>query len=123
MEFARSDALETAATERNRRLPVAPDKPEGLKKLIAYLKAQGVRVILAQTPFHPLYFDGIARYPRGEDLRHVDAVVHQVADELGVEVAGSLDPRSLNCGEDEFRDFNHPRATCLRKLFQTIPNL
>ena len=123
VEFARSDALETAATERNRRLPVAPDKPEGLKKLIAYLKAHGVRVILAQTPFHPLYFDGIARYPRGEDLRHVDAVVHQVADELGVEVAGSLDPRPLNCGEDEFRDFNHPRATCLHKLFQTIPNL
>jgi hypothetical protein len=122
-EFARSNAQDTAAAERNRRLPVAPDKVEGLKKLIAYLKPRGVRVILAQTPFQPLYFDGIAHYPRGEDLRHVDAVVHQIGDELGVEVAGSLDAKAVGCGEDEFRDFNHPRPTCLRKLFQSIPNL
>ena len=118
LEFARSNAQETAVAERNRRLPVAPDKVEGLKKLIAYLKSQGVRVILAQTPFQPLDFDGIAHYPRGEDLRHVDAVVHQLGDEFGVEVAGSLDAEAVGCGEDEFRDFNHPRPTCLRKLFQ-----
>jgi hypothetical protein len=123
VESAYKSASTNAALERNRALPVDAAKVDGLERLLSYLKGRGVRVILAQTPFHPYYYQGISDYPRGAYLQRLVREVNRVGEKLNIETAGNLDPRIVGCGEAEFRDAHHPKSSCLGKIFASISNL
>jgi hypothetical protein len=91
---------------------------DGLKRLIAFLKQHGVNVILAQTPYHPGYFAALQGSLYLQDLQQLDEQARNIAREVAVPVAGSLDARVVGCGPEEFRDHHHSHESCLRKIFE-----
>lgn len=123
VESAYKSASTNAALQRNLALPVEAAKVDGLERLLVYLKGRGVRVILAETPFHPYYYQGISDYPRGAYLRRLVREVNRVGEKLNIESVGNHDPRIVGCGEAEFRDAHHPKSSCLGKIFASISNL
>jgi hypothetical protein len=108
----------TAAADRSRRLQQDPSMVEGLKRLIAFLKQHGVNVVLAQTPYHPGYFAALQGSLYLQDLQQLEELARNIAREMAVPVAGSLDAQVVGCGPEEFRDHHHSRESCLRKIFE-----
>lgn len=108
----------TAAVDRSRRLQMEPAMVDGLRRLIAFLKQHGVNVILAQTPYHPGYFAALQGSLYLQDLRQLDELARNIAKEMAVPVAGSLDAQVVGCVPEEFRDHLHSRESCLRKVFE-----
>jgi hypothetical protein len=116
LDYARENAATMAALHRRTRLQVDPVLVGQLGKLIVFLKRQGVRVVFAQTPFHPAYFRAIQGSPYYEDLQHIDAELNRVASAGGADVIGSFDAAREGCSEADYRDFNHARLQCLRRI-------
>lgn len=108
----------TAAVDRSRRLQMDPAMVDGLRRLIAFLKQHGVNVILAQTPYHPGYFAALQGSLYLQDLQQLDQLARNIAGEMAVPVAGSLDARVVGCMPEEFRDHLHSRESCLHKVFE-----
>jgi hypothetical protein len=123
VESAYKSASTNAPLERNRSQPLDAAKVDGLERLLVYLKDRGVRVILAQAPFHPYYWQGFSDYPGGAYLQRLVREVNRVGEKLNIETVGNLDPRIVGCGEAEFRDDKHPKPSCLGKIFASISNL
>lgn len=115
----------TAAVDRSRRLQMDPAMVDGLRRLIAFLKEHRVNVILAQTPYHPGYFSALQGSLYLQDLQQLDQLARNIAGEMAVPVAGSLDAQMVGCVPEEFRDHLHSRESCLRKVFEqgVIQNL
>ena len=111
-------SLASADADRSRRLQMDTPKVEGTRRLIAFLKQQGVNVILAQTPYHPDYFAALQGSAYLQDLRQLDELARNIAREMGVPVAGSLDAKVVGCVAEEFRDHLHSRESCLHKVFE-----
>lgn len=111
-------AQATAAVDRSRRLQMDPAMVEGLRRLIGFLKQHGVNVILAQTPYHPGYFAALQGSLYLQDLQQLDQLARNIAREMAVPVAGSLDAQVVGCVPEEFRDHLHSRESCLRKVFE-----
>lgn len=118
-------SLDSAAADRSRRLRMEPPMIDGLKRLIAFLKQNGVNVILAQTPYHPAYYAALHGSPYFEDVRKLTELSRSIAQEMGIPQAGSLDAQAIGCVPEEFRDHLHSRLSCLQKIFQhgVLPNL
>jgi hypothetical protein len=111
-------ALDAATVDRSRRLQMDPSMVDGLRRLIAFLKDHGVNVVLAQTPYHPGYFEALQGSPYLQDLRQLDELARGIAKEMAVPVAGSLDAQMVGCVPEEFRDHLHSRESCLIKVFE-----
>ena len=111
-------SLNSAASDRSRRLEMDPSMVAGLRRLIAFLKEHGVNVILAQTPYHPGYFAALQGSLYLQDLQQLDHLGRNIASEMAVPVAGSLDAQVVGCVPEEFRDHLHSRESCLRKVFE-----
>jgi hypothetical protein len=108
----------TAAVDRSRRLQMDPAMVDGLRRLIGFLKEHGVNVILAQTPYHPGYFAALQGSLYLQDLQQLDELARNIAREMAVPVAGSLDAQVVGCAPEEFRDHLHSRESCLHKVFK-----
>lgn len=87
-------------------------------RLLAYLTEKGVRIVLARTPFHPVYYDGVQNSSLANTFEQVDAIARQFAEKYGVEIVGSYDPREVGCSEDQFIDFHHSRRECLQAVLK-----
>jgi len=115
-DYARRNATTMAALHRTTRLKVDPALVVQLGDLIAFVKRQGVKIVFAQTPFHPVYFAAIQGTPYHEDLQRIEAELDRVATTAGAAVVGSFDAVKEGCAEADYRDFNHARMQCLRRI-------
>jgi hypothetical protein len=119
-DYAQRNATTMAALHRTTRLKVDPTLVAQLGQLTAFLKGQGVRVVFAQTPFHPAYFEAIQGSSYYEDLRRIEAELERVATVSGAEVVGSFDAVREGCSGVDYRDFNHARLQCLRRILAPV---
>jgi hypothetical protein len=114
--YAEEDALHKANEDRNTRLKIK----HILLDLLTFLKNNHVRVVLAQTSFHPAFFGAIKGYPFYEDLIQVEKETNRTAQKTGTLVVGSFDAVKEGCDASDYRDFNHPRIECLRRIVAQI---
>ena len=85
------------------------------KKFLTWLQKNDVVPILLMTPYHPNVWrdpDSLNVYA----MKKTEAVVLQMAKELGIKVIGSYKPEIFGCNSDEFYDFMHAKAACLARL-------
>ena len=124
VESGNKSASTNAVLDRDRFKPIDAAMLDGLERLLVYLKGRGVRVILAEVPLHPHYWQGISDYPRGAYLQQrLLRALARVGEKLNLESVGSIDARIVGCGEAEFRDAYHPKASCVGKVFASMSNL
>ncbi len=93
-------------------------------KLIDWLRDKGVRVVVAQTPYHPDYWTRIQNYPFGETLHGLEAVATELAAKHGAIAENHFDPAGFpHCAPEQFVDHIHARPPCLEDMFKRMPDL
>ncbi len=103
---------------------IDPDLVAVMGKLIDWLHAKNVRVVIAQTPYHPDYWKRIQSYPFSKTLHGLEAVATKLAAEHGAVAENHYDPVNYpNCVPANFVDHIHPRPPCLADMFQQLPDL
>jgi hypothetical protein len=122
LEGAREDARKRAKKHRQTKLIIDPVRLDGFIKLLDELRRRGVRVAIAMTPHHPLYWKGIAGSPFGDALARLEQEMHRIGPEHGAVVVGSYDAERAGCSETMFTDYIHYTNDCLTAVFRTLPN-
>lgn len=119
-DFAENDAKKRLARFVDFDLQIDEGMVADVDVLLSYLKDQNVNVVLAQTPFHPAFYDGIQGTKFGETLAAIDAIGDRYAETYGIQKVGSFDPHELGCPREEFIDWHHGTPDCLAKVFDQI---
>lgn len=120
-EFALTDAQAKVERHKSTRLEIDPRLVEAVEKLIVYLRDKGVRVVFAQTPFHPHFYQAMETGPFGAALDRIEQIAQGWKHQYGVTVVGSFDPRRTACGAEEFIDWHHAKPGCLGRILTTVP--
>jgi hypothetical protein len=119
-EFVMADVVQAAAQRRNDVLPIDDRAVEALDRLVGFLRAQGVRVILAHAPLHPALYEQLAGTPYREGLLRVAAATDKLADKHGLSIVGSFDANDVGCTGPMFIDREHASADCLRQIIDQV---
>ncbi len=122
-EFVKNDSAENASRDVKKRISINPASLEAVKALLTFLQGEGVRVVFAQTPFYPDYYEKIRGSEYFEDIGKVEAEMNKIADEYQIDVVGSFDPEAVGCVADDFRDYHHANLRCVKQIFDTIPDI
>ncbi|MGW6928419.1 hypothetical protein ACWGE0_00045 [Lentzea sp. NPDC054927] len=112
-------------------LRAGPTKPgidrgevELMGKLIDWLNAKGVKVFVAQSPYHPGYWQRIQSYPFAKTLHGLQAVASELQATHGAIAYNHYDPAGYpNCGPENFVDHIHPTWQCMQDVFNDMPDL
>lgn len=121
-ESARADARKRAeAASKKKGWPVDEQSLQGLGKLLDFLVAKDVYPVIAVTPHHPDYWDGIASSEYGKTLLSIEQKVRALAQAHQGAFVGSFNPRQAGCTEASFRDYIHLDEACLKSIFDRIP--
>jgi hypothetical protein len=94
-----------------------------MEQTIRFLQGKGVRVVVAQTPYHPDFYTEVQRRPFGQTLNRLEAIAQDMNRRLGVLAVGGYDPTPLGCTADQFIDQIHARPPCIVKVLRLIPGL
>ena len=70
------------------------------------------------SPYHPGLYQMMKR--DGQQVLAVERTFREIAKATGVRIIGSYDPDAVGCGEDEFFDGMHPKATCMAKVLASL---
>jgi hypothetical protein len=103
---------------------IDPSLVDLMGRLIDWLRGKGVRVMVIQTPYHPVYWARIQSYPFAKTLHGLEAVAQDLAAKHGSIAGGHYDPAGYpHCVPANFVDHIHPRPPCLADMFQQLPDL
>jgi hypothetical protein len=93
-------------------------------KLIDWLRAQGVKVMLIQSPYRSDYWQRIQSYPFVKTLYSLANVARQMQAQHGAIAYNLYDSAPYpHCGLDNFVDHIHPTWQCLQDVFHALPDL
>ena len=98
---------------------------EAINRLIRFLRDRGVEVTLAHPPFNPVFYDAITGTAYADGLQAVEQLTQAIADEYGLRIIGSFDPREVGCDASMYIDAEHAGPACLGRIFDqflTSPN-
>jgi len=118
--YARADAMKRAERNRDRALDVDLRLVTAFEKLLAFWRDRDVRVVLAQTPFHPAFYDAMRGRQFGDRLDWVEDLARRFSTDYGVQVIGSFDAKRVGCPEDEFIDWHHGTPACLQRVIDQM---
>jgi hypothetical protein len=93
------------------------------RKLLAFLKSQGVEVYLAHPPFNPLFYDRVQGSPYMEGLKKIEQLTRTFAADHGLKVIGSFNPHEVGCDASMYIDAEHGNPDCLKKIFDQYTRL
>lgn len=120
-ERALREANQDMAFWRTQDIAVDPDAVEALNRLLGLLREEGVRVVLALPPFHPVYYAGVRGTAYWDGLDRVAQIVADLAAKHRLDVIGSFDATAVGCDATMFIDSNHSNAACLKRILDQIP--
>jgi hypothetical protein len=112
-------------------LTVGPTQPgidrgevELMGKLIDWLHSKNVKVMIVQTPYHPVYWSRIQAYPFSKTLHGLETVALELQRTHGAIAENHYDPSNYpHCVPENFVDHIHPRPPCLADMFKDLPDL
>jgi hypothetical protein len=110
-------------TQRNSPPVIDPKGVAAVHRLLGFLTARGVQVVLAHPPFNPITFAGLKEAPYMDGLRRVEKLTRDLAQRHGLHVIGNFDPAIVGCDEAMFIDSEHANATCLTRIFDQLAML
>ena len=119
-EYAEKDAEKRLKRFVDFDLQIEQKMVSDVDKLLAYTQEKGINIVLAQTPFHPTFYDGIQDTNFGRTLAKVDEIGDEYAEKYGLQKVGSFNPHELECPKSEFIDWHHGTPECLAKVFDQI---
>lgn len=90
---------------------------------VRYLQSKGVTVVLAQTPYHPTFWNTVKERPFGRTLLNLESIARDMRQRAGVTSVGTYDPATLACAASDFIDHIHANAACVGKVLRLIPAL
>jgi hypothetical protein len=85
------------------------------RKLIKWVRAQGVKPVLLMTPYHQNAWM-LEASPNVKAMEPTEKIVRKIGSELDVPVIGSFRPDLVGCSPSEFYDFMHPMASCVARF-------
>ena len=89
-------------------------------EFINYIKQQQNKrkVVLILPPYHPkLYEEMKKKLPY---IIEIEKDITKIANENKIQIIGSYNPGTVNCGLDDFYDGMHPKASCMNKIIREI---
>jgi hypothetical protein len=103
---------------------IDPNEVAMMGRLVDWLRAKGVRVIVAQTPYYPPFYAGIKGSPFIGSLNGLEAAARQM-EQHGAVAAGGYDPARLGCTATatDFLDYIHPRPPCMAKVMKELSDV
>lgn len=103
---------------------IDPELVEVMGKLIDWLRGKGVRVMVVQTPYHPVFWSKIQGKPFSRTLHGLETVAVDLANKHGSIAGGHYDPAGYPaCTPDQFTDHIHGKSACLADMFGQLPDL
>lgn len=120
---AEKEALNRVAVDRDRSPQINQSLLDHLEKLLVFLQNKGVTVAFLQTPFHPAFFNAIKGSPYYDSIMRIESEINRIAKKRDVFVGGGFDPVKQGCEAADFRDFNHSRMQCLKRIIVQVPYL
>jgi hypothetical protein len=96
---------------------------EAFRKLLEFLKNQGVEVYLVHPPFNPQFYDRVQGTPYMDGLRKVEELTRSFAADYGLKVIGSFNPHEVGCDVSMYIDAEHSNPDCLKKIFDQFTRL
>jgi hypothetical protein len=94
-----------------------------LATTVRYLQSKGVTVVLAQTPYHPTFWNTVKNRPFGHTLLSLESIASDMQQQHGVTSVGTYDPATLGCVASDYIDHIHAGAACVGKVLRLIPAL
>ncbi|MCU0924526.1 MAG: hypothetical protein MUF44_00365 [Hydrogenophaga sp.] len=119
-EYAEKDSIKRLARYTDYTLRIDADMVDATDRLFAYLKEKKVKVVLAQTPFHPTFYDGIKQRQYGQTLDEIEEIGRKFSLKYDFPIVGGFDPKEVGCPKEEFIDWHHGTPDCLAKIFSQI---
>jgi alpha-glucosidase (family GH31 glycosyl hydrolase) len=83
------------------------------ERLIDYLKAKSINVILVFSPFHAVLFQKLSQDP---NFLYSENRFIQLAKSKSISIIGSYDPEKCGCTIYDFYDGMHPKDSCINKI-------
>ena len=125
-KFTRAAVDKAVAGELRRIGQRAPKIDQSLVAALAttvrYLRSKGVTVVLAQTPYHPTFWNTVKDRPFGRTLLNLESIARDMQQRDGVTSVGTYDPATLACVASDYIDHIHANASCVEGL-AAIPAL
>jgi hypothetical protein len=122
-ERARREVALAVEARRNHAPQIDPGAVTAVDRLLALLRAHGVRVVLIHPPFNPAFYRQVENSAYGAGLRQVEAVTARLAAAHGATVVGSFDPAVAGCLESMYIDAEHSSPRCLRRVLDQVAGL
>lgn len=122
-ESARADVAHRLTIDRKASPKLNEQLLGQMSKLMDFLNERGVRMVLIQTPYNPVFYQGIQGTEFLKSINRIETAVQGLAQSKGIFMTGGFDPTAQGCVESDFRDFNHSGIECMKKLFAKVPNL
>jgi hypothetical protein len=116
-ERTRKESLAFAELRRNVPPKVDPKGLFAFKKMLDFLKQEGVEVTLVHPPFNPIYYDALQGSPYAAGLKKIEELTQQIAAEYSLKTFGSFNPHNLGCTPEMYIDAEHSNEKCLQKIF------
>lgn len=103
---------------------ISPAAADLFGRFVDYMQAQGSRVVLLMTPFHPITYDTVV-YQYETEGQHagffqVEGWLRAFAEERDLPLYGSYDPHALGLENGDFFDGFHVRDTSIGKFFPGV---
>ncbi len=88
-----------------------------LTNLVQYLKSLDVKVTLILSPYHP----GLFKMMETDKpiFLEIENNYKAFAAKNDIEIIGSYNGKDLGCKNDEFYDGQHPKSSCMHKVFKS----
>ena len=95
-----------------------------LGRLVDFLRARGVQVLLAQTPYYPPFYAALRGTPFRGSLDRLTEVAGQM-ERHGAVAAGGFDPAQFGCTATaaHFLDYVHPRPPCMARVMSQLSSV
>lgn len=88
------------------------------KLFVAYLKSQGIDIVLYLPPYHPIVYSYLAQNDKYQNALEAETFFRKVATEYGIKVVGSYDPEQCELSSADFLDGMHMRREAVERILR-----
>ncbi len=97
-----------------------PNAQEIFEKIVQFLGANGVQLVLFLPPYQPDAYSGMQARGGYQGVGRTENWLRAIARRRGIPLLGSYDPKRAGCGRGDFVDAHHPRRRCINRILGPV---